>query len=171
MAIGKVALKHAGVGYVDDVYAIVPHRARGYQKTAGQVQNAGLMDSSYKLPGGGLVTTAEDLVSFAIAMTDDRGYYEFANLPPGNYKVMVNTKPWYATSAQPRRGDASSANAGNSQDPSLDVTYADTWYPGVDDPTQAETLALLVGPVLHDLAHVRRPGRKLRRPRRRTTGR
>src|SRR5262252_9427172 len=58
--------------FVDDLYAIVPHRARGYHKTSGQVQNAGLMDSSYKIPGGGLVTTAEDLVRFGTAMVDGK---------------------------------------------------------------------------------------------------
>ena len=58
--------------FVDNVFAIVPHRARGYQKIEGQVQNAGLMDSSYKIPGGGLVTTAEDLVLFAAAMMDNK---------------------------------------------------------------------------------------------------
>ena len=58
--------------FVDNVFDIVPHRARGYQKMNGQVKNAGLMDSSYKLPGGGLVTTAEDLVLFATAMMDDK---------------------------------------------------------------------------------------------------
>src|SRR5215470_5777928 len=30
--------------FVDDVYTIIPHRARGYQKMSGQVKNAGLMD-------------------------------------------------------------------------------------------------------------------------------
>jgi CubicO group peptidase (beta-lactamase class C family) len=30
------------------------------------------MDSSYKIPGGGLVTTAEDLVLFATAMMDNK---------------------------------------------------------------------------------------------------
>jgi serine beta-lactamase-like protein LACTB, mitochondrial len=56
--------------FVDDVFAIVPHRARGYQVDQGKVQNAGLMDSSYKIPGGGLVTTAEDMVRFGSALMD-----------------------------------------------------------------------------------------------------
>jgi serine beta-lactamase-like protein LACTB, mitochondrial len=53
---------------VDDALDIVPHRARGYQKIDGEVRNAALMDSSYKIPGGGYVTTAEDLVRFAQAL-------------------------------------------------------------------------------------------------------
>jgi len=65
-------LKPAGMThtFVDDVFEIVPHRARGYQKINGVVRNASLMDSSYKIPGGGYVATAEDLVRFAQALLD-----------------------------------------------------------------------------------------------------
>jgi serine beta-lactamase-like protein LACTB, mitochondrial len=36
------------------------------------VQNAGLMDSSYKIPGGGLISTAEDIVRFDAALMDGK---------------------------------------------------------------------------------------------------
>jgi CubicO group peptidase (beta-lactamase class C family) len=57
--------------YVDDVYALIPNRARGYIPKVygvfdGVNRNAALMDSSYKIPGGGLVSTAEDIARFAI---------------------------------------------------------------------------------------------------------
>ncbi len=67
-------LRPAGMSHtaVDDVFAVVPHRARGYQKIHGEVRNAALMDSSYKIPGGGYVTTAEDLVDFGQALLDGR---------------------------------------------------------------------------------------------------
>ena len=67
-------LRPAGMSHtvVDDVFAVVPHRARGYQKIHGEVRNAVLMDSSYKIPGGGYVTTAEDLVNFGQALLDGR---------------------------------------------------------------------------------------------------
>lgn len=58
--------------FVDNVFAIVPHRARGYQVKDGKVLNAGLMDSSYKIPGGGLVTTAGDLVRFGSALMEGK---------------------------------------------------------------------------------------------------
>ena len=58
--------------FVDDSYEIVAHRARGYRVVSGQVQNAGPMDSSYKIPGGGLVSTAEDIVKFGAALTDGK---------------------------------------------------------------------------------------------------
>jgi CubicO group peptidase (beta-lactamase class C family) len=58
----------------DDVYALVPDRARGYSPLVygmfdGRWRNATLMDPSYKLPGGGLLSTSEDLARFAIALT------------------------------------------------------------------------------------------------------
>ena len=58
--------------YVDDLFVIIPSRARGYRPKVygifnGENRNASLMDSSYKIPGGGLVSTAEDLARFAIA--------------------------------------------------------------------------------------------------------
>jgi len=57
----------------DDPSAIVPKRARGYSpkvygKFDGQWRNATLMDPSYKLPAGGLLSTAGDLARFAIAL-------------------------------------------------------------------------------------------------------
>ena len=59
--------------FVDDVYAVIPNRARGYRKTqAGEIQNAPLHDTSIKVPGGGLVTTAEDLAKFAIAVNTNQ---------------------------------------------------------------------------------------------------
>lgn len=55
-----------------DNFAIVPHRARGYSKDEnGAVRNAGLMDSSYKIPGGGFVSNPEDIVLFADAVMQD----------------------------------------------------------------------------------------------------
>lgn len=58
--------------FIDEVSRIVPHRARGYSRLDGNVVNAGLMDSSYKIPGGGYVSTAEDLVRFQLAMADGK---------------------------------------------------------------------------------------------------
>ncbi len=62
--------KPAGMDHVvvDDVYTIVPRRVKGYQNLNGKVINAALMDSSYKIPGGGYVATAEDLARFGSAI-------------------------------------------------------------------------------------------------------
>jgi len=54
---------------VDNVADIIPNRAQGYVKTpSGELQNSGLADTSYKIPGGGFISTVEDLARFAIAM-------------------------------------------------------------------------------------------------------
>ena len=66
--------KPAGMQHtqVDDLYLIIPNRARGYTPKVfaqfdGNYRNPILMDSSYKIPGGGLLSTVEDLARFAIA--------------------------------------------------------------------------------------------------------
>lgn len=53
----------------DDVHRLIPFRAAGYRRsTDGRLENAALADTSNKVPGGGLVSTAEDLARFAIAV-------------------------------------------------------------------------------------------------------
>jgi CubicO group peptidase (beta-lactamase class C family) len=53
----------------DDVYVLIPNRARGYQKTStGELRNSALADTSNKVPGGGLVGTAQDVARFAMAL-------------------------------------------------------------------------------------------------------
>jgi CubicO group peptidase (beta-lactamase class C family) len=53
----------------DDVFALIPSRARGYRRRAGgEVENCGLADTSYKIPGGGWVATASDVARFAQAL-------------------------------------------------------------------------------------------------------
>jgi CubicO group peptidase (beta-lactamase class C family) len=57
----------------DDVYAIIPHRARGYRLgPEGKVENCALADTSYKIPSGGWVGTAEDAVRLARAVMRQR---------------------------------------------------------------------------------------------------
>jgi len=54
---------------LDDVYTIIPHRARGYRlRTGGKVENCALADTSNRIPAGGFLATAEDLVRFALAV-------------------------------------------------------------------------------------------------------
>lgn len=57
----------------DDRFAIVPYRTRFYHKTdSGSVQNADFLDSSYKIPGGGWVSSAEDMARFEVALLNDK---------------------------------------------------------------------------------------------------
>ena len=53
----------------DNFFTIVPHRSRWYHKEkSGVVENAGVLDSSYKIPGGGLISSADDMARFEIAI-------------------------------------------------------------------------------------------------------
>ncbi len=73
--------------------------------------------------------------------TDDRGMYEFDELEPGNYRLCVTAQPWYAVAAAQSRENDSPL------DPSLDVAYPVTWFPGTSDPDEAEVMALPSGNV------------------------
>lgn len=57
----------------DDPAKIIPHRSRGYEKTkAGVLDNAPFFDPSDRLPGGGWLSTSDDLVRFAGAVMDGK---------------------------------------------------------------------------------------------------
>jgi serine beta-lactamase-like protein LACTB, mitochondrial len=57
----------------DDRYAIIPYRTRFYQKTkSGTVQNADFLDSSYKIPGGGWLSSADDMARFEVAILNNK---------------------------------------------------------------------------------------------------
>lgn len=53
------------VTLVDNNFTIIPHRTRFYHKDeSGPVKNAGVLDSSYKIPGGGFISSAEDMARY-----------------------------------------------------------------------------------------------------------
>lgn len=58
----------------DDFFAVIPLRSRWYHKKdeSSPVQNAGVLDSSYKIPGGGFVSSADDMARFESAILNDR---------------------------------------------------------------------------------------------------
>src|SRR5579871_985576 len=57
----------------DDRFAIIPMRARFYSKDkSGAVVNAEFLDSSYKVPGGGWLSSAPDMARFEVAILKDR---------------------------------------------------------------------------------------------------
>jgi CubicO group peptidase (beta-lactamase class C family) len=58
---------------VDDKYAVIPNRTRFYQKDkSGHIENADFLDSSYKIPGGGWLSSADDLAQFEVDMLGDK---------------------------------------------------------------------------------------------------
>lgn len=57
----------------DNARAIIPNRTRWYSRLeGGQIINAPLADTSNKIPGGGMVTTAEDVLRFAMAWEQEK---------------------------------------------------------------------------------------------------
>ena len=54
---------------LDDVFAIIPHRARGYRVSAsGELQNSVFVDVSNKPPGSGINSSARDMGNFVAAL-------------------------------------------------------------------------------------------------------
>jgi serine beta-lactamase-like protein LACTB, mitochondrial len=57
----------------DDRFAIIPYRTRFYEKTSsGTVRNADFLDSSYEIPAGGWLCSAEDMARFEVAILNDK---------------------------------------------------------------------------------------------------
>lgn len=83
----------------------------------------------------------EEFRNRMVVQTDDRGVFEFIGLAEGDYRVMVDARPWYSTATQPQRPTGSAAPV----DPTLDVTYQLTWFPGVDNSAEAEILSVHPG--------------------------
>jgi serine beta-lactamase-like protein LACTB len=58
---------------VDNRFAIIAFRTGFYSKDgSGSITNADFLDSSYKLPGGGWLSSADDMARFEVAMLGDR---------------------------------------------------------------------------------------------------
>jgi len=57
----------------DDRFAVILSRTRFYHKDeSGRVLNADFLDSSYKIPGGGWLSSAEDMSRFEVAVLSDK---------------------------------------------------------------------------------------------------
>lgn len=57
----------------DDFFNVIPHRTRWYHKDKGDVvRNAGVLDSNYKIPGGGIISSADDMAKFEVAILADK---------------------------------------------------------------------------------------------------
>ena len=55
----------------DSTYDLIPNRVAGYRRASdGSIQNCVLADTSNKVPGGGLIATAPDVVRFGRAILD-----------------------------------------------------------------------------------------------------
>jgi serine beta-lactamase-like protein LACTB, mitochondrial len=57
----------------DQRFSIIPHRTRFYDlDNSGHLENANFLDSSYKIPGGGYISSADDMARFEVAILRDK---------------------------------------------------------------------------------------------------
>ena len=57
----------------DQRFSIIPYRTRFYQlNKAGIVENADFLDSSYKIPGGGFISSVDDMARLEVAILHDK---------------------------------------------------------------------------------------------------
>ena len=73
--IQKSVLTLAGMSQTqsDNRFAIIPYRTRFYSKTKdGAVENADFLDATYKIPGGGWLSSAEDMAHFEVAILNGK---------------------------------------------------------------------------------------------------
>lgn len=84
---------------VDDVHRIIPHRAQGYQKMkSGEIVNSDLADTSYKIPGGGLTSNAQDMARLEVALLNN------TLLKPETRQQMWTKQTSGASPKDPTRG-------------------------------------------------------------------
>jgi hypothetical protein len=82
--------------------------------------------------------------------TDDLGEFRFSHLLPGKYLAAVQAQPWYAQTGfksqrEPEQTFSGLRGANRNVNPSLDVVYPLTFYPGVFDQRSATELDLAAG--------------------------
>jgi hypothetical protein len=80
------------------------------------------------------------------AMTDDLGKYELAEIPPGNYFLVVTAQPWYARGiGLIRRVEPAEGAAEQAPDSPLNLAYPTTFYPNATDSDEAAPIPLRGG--------------------------
>ena len=91
--------------------------------------------------------------------TDDLGEFRFSHLLPGKYLAAVQAQPWYAQTGfkaqrEPDQTFSDLGSANRNVNPSLDVVYPLTYYPGVFDQRSATELDLAAGAQVEANIHV-----------------
>lgn len=86
------------------------------------------------------------------ALTDDRGYYDFSLLGPGNYFISASGKPWYAV--HPTTAAMAEGSTETETQRSLDVAYPTTFYNGATDSDSATPIEVKGGDHLQIELHL-----------------
>jgi uncharacterized surface anchored protein len=75
--------------------------------------------------------------------SDDRGFYDFSLLRPGQYYISVTAKPWYAM--HPATASGPAGNPMRQISPALDVAYPTTYYSGATEADRAAPIEVKGG--------------------------
>lgn len=84
--------------------------------------------------------------------TDDRGYYDFSHLRPGNYFISVTAHPWYAV--HPISFSMETEKYVQQASSALDVAYPITYFGGATESTEAAPITLGGGDRLQADVHL-----------------
>jgi hypothetical protein len=78
--------------------------------------------------------------------SNDLGHFEFDRLEPGVYLLAVTATPWYAVHPMLYQQRMPSYGVADSLDPTLDVAYPTTYYPGTTDSSEATPILVSGSP-------------------------
>jgi protocatechuate 3,4-dioxygenase beta subunit len=92
------------------------------------------------------------IVRFSNSSTDDRGFFDFNLLRPGNYFISVTAKPWYAI--HPVTAPAAAGHQASQVSPALDVVYPVTYYNGATEADRATSIEVKGGDRLQFEIHL-----------------
>jgi hypothetical protein len=92
------------------------------------------------------------IVRFSSSSTDDRGFFDFNLLRPGNYFISVTAKPWYAI--HPVTSPEVAAHRASQVSPALDVVYPVTYYNGATEADRATAIEVKGGERLQFEMHL-----------------
>jgi serine beta-lactamase-like protein LACTB, mitochondrial len=128
----------------DNRFMIIPYRTRFYRKTdSGRVENSDFLDSSYKIPGGGWLSSAEDMANFEVAILNDKLINRSTrDLMWTPLKPTDGSKDDYALgwAARDEQGILLVGHDGGQQGTSTDFTIAPAEHVGVVVLTNMENL-------------------------------
>jgi protocatechuate 3,4-dioxygenase beta subunit len=92
------------------------------------------------------------IVRISNSSTDDRGFFDFNLLRPGNYFISVTAKPWYAI--HPVTAPESAGHQAPQVSPALDVVYPTTYYNGASEADRATSIEVRGGDRLQFEIHL-----------------
>jgi hypothetical protein len=163
LPLGKYSLTAVRRGYLEQAYeehdafstaiAVGPGLVSEnllFKLTAEAVITGTITDEAGEPIRGAQVRLFEDQDLFGIRSTrqrstvisDDRGVYEFPEVRPGAYFLVVTARPWYAQRV--RQIQQAEGEQGGGTQP-LDVAYPTTFYPGATDQDGATPIPIKGG--------------------------